>query len=72
MEALSIGPQAGQGGLTGKLVSTILGGQQAQTDLAMKAIEVAAQQQLALQQQQTALLAVALLTGVGSKLNVYA
>ena len=71
MEALTNSPAAGNGGLTGKLVQTILDGQRAQTNLAIKTIEVAAQQQLALQQQQTALLAVALLTGVGSRLNVF-
>jgi hypothetical protein len=71
VEALSLGPVSGQGGLTGKLVQTIMDGQRAQTDLALKTIEVAAQQQLALQQQQTALMAVALLTGVGSRINVF-
>jgi hypothetical protein len=62
----------GQGGLTGKLVTTLMEGQQAQTELALKTIEVVAKQQMALQQQQTALMAVALLTGVGSRLDVYA
>jgi hypothetical protein len=63
---------SGFGSLAGKLVTTLLEGQQAQTNLALKTIEVAAKQQIAFQQQQTALLAVALLTGVGSRLNVYA
>jgi hypothetical protein len=72
VEALTIGPSLGQGGLTGKLVTTIMEGQKAQTELAIKTIEVAAQQQLALQQQQTALMTVALLTGVGTRLNVFA
>ena len=71
MEALTNGPLTGQGGLTGKLVSTIMEGQKAQTELSMKTIEVAVQQQMALQQQQTALLAVALLTGVGTRLNIF-
>jgi hypothetical protein len=58
-------------GLTGQLVTTLLEGQQAQTDLALKTIEVAARQQLAIQQQQTALMAVAIMTGVGSKLDTF-
>jgi hypothetical protein len=59
------------GALAGNLVQTLMDGQKAQTELAMKTIEIAAKQQLAVQQQQTALLAVAMLTGVGSKLNVF-
>jgi hypothetical protein len=61
----------GYGALAGKLVNTLMEGQQKQTELALKTIEVVAQQQLAVQQQQTTLLAVAMLTGVGSKLNVF-
>jgi hypothetical protein len=61
----------GYGALTGNLVQTLMEGQKAQTELALKTIEVVAKQQLAVQQQQTALLAVAMLTGVGSKLNVF-
>ena len=72
MEALTNGPLTGNGGLTGKLVQTLMDGQKAQTELAIKTIEVVAQQQLALQQQQTALMAVAMLTGVGTKLNIFA
>jgi hypothetical protein len=71
VEALTNGPLAGNGGLTGKLVTTLLEGQKAQADLALKTIEVVAQQQLALQQQTTALAAIAMLTGVGSRLNVF-
>jgi hypothetical protein len=56
--------------LPGSLVTTLLDGQKEQTDLAMKQIEVIAKQQLAIQQQQTALFAVALMTGVGSRLNI--
>jgi hypothetical protein len=55
--------------LPGYLVSTLLDSQQKQTNLALKAIEVAARQQLILQQQQTTLFAAALLTGVGTKLD---
>jgi hypothetical protein len=57
--------------LPGLLVTTLLEGQQRQTDLAMKTIQVAAEQQLAVQQQQTAILAVALLTGIGTKLDTF-
>jgi hypothetical protein len=60
------------GALAGNLVKTLMDSQKAQTDLAMKTIEVATKQQLAIQQQQTALLAVAMLTGVGSKLDIFA
>ncbi|MDR1487512.1 MAG: hypothetical protein LBT62_05915 [Deltaproteobacteria bacterium] len=56
---------------TGQLVTTLLDNQKAQTDLAIKTIEVAARQQMAIQQQQTALMALALMTGIGTKLNVY-
>jgi hypothetical protein len=61
----------GNGSITGQLVTTLLDSQKAQTDLAIKTIEVAAKQQVAIQQQQTALMALALMTGIGSKLNVY-
>ncbi|MDR1040273.1 MAG: hypothetical protein LBR80_08945 [Deltaproteobacteria bacterium] len=57
--------------LPGLLVNTLLDGQKKQTDLALKTIQVAAEQQLAVQQQQTAILAVALLTGVGTKLDTF-
>ncbi|MDR2387167.1 MAG: hypothetical protein LBE80_06230 [Deltaproteobacteria bacterium] len=59
------------GSLAGNLTQTLMESQKAQTELALKTIEVVAQQQMAYQQQQTALLAVAMLTGVGSKLNVF-
>jgi hypothetical protein len=71
VEALTNGPLAGNSGLTGKLVATLLEGQKAQADLALKTIEVVAQQQLALQQQTTAMVAIAMLTGVGSRLDVF-
>jgi hypothetical protein len=57
---------------TGNLVQTLMDSQKAQTELVMKTIEVAAKQQMAIQQQQTALLAVALLTGVGTRINFFA
>ncbi|MDR1051837.1 MAG: hypothetical protein LBP95_12365 [Deltaproteobacteria bacterium] len=53
------------------MVQTLMDSQKAQTELVMKTIEVAARQQMAVQQQQTALLAVALLTGVGTKLDIF-
>jgi hypothetical protein len=56
--------------LPGLLVSTLLDGQKEQLNLAIKEIEVIAKQQQAFQQQQTTLLAVALLTGIGSKLDI--
>jgi hypothetical protein len=58
-------------GAFGKLVNNVLENQKAQTDLAIKTVGIIAQQQAALQQQQTALMAVALLTGVGTRLNVF-
>ncbi|MDR1871144.1 MAG: hypothetical protein LBS60_04325 [Deltaproteobacteria bacterium] len=56
----------------GKLVSSLYEGQKQQTDLAMKTIQLVVEQQLALQQQQTTLQAVALMTGLGGKLNIFA
>jgi hypothetical protein len=56
--------------LPGLLVTTLLDSQKQQTDLAIKQIEVIAKQQQAIQQQQTTLLAVALLTGIGGKLDI--
>jgi hypothetical protein len=61
----------GHQSLAGNLVQTLMDSQKAQTELVMKTIEVAARQQMAVQQQQTALLAVALLTGVGTKLDIF-
>jgi flagellin-specific chaperone FliS len=58
--------------LPGKLVSSLYEGQKEQMDLAIKAVQLVAEQQLALQQQQTTLQAVSILTGLGSKLNVFA
>jgi hypothetical protein len=68
---MNIGAAKGYHSFTGMLVQSLLDNQKAQTELAMKTIEVAAKQQMALQQQQTALFAVALLTGVGSKLDIF-
>jgi hypothetical protein len=55
--------------IPGALVNTLLDGQQKQTELALKSIEIVAKQQLAIQQQETALFAIALMTGVGTKLD---
>jgi hypothetical protein len=57
--------------LPGLLVTTLLDGQQKQADLAIKAVQVAAEQQMIMQQQQTAIMAVALMTGIGTKLNTF-
>ncbi|MDR1395906.1 MAG: hypothetical protein LBK52_07040 [Deltaproteobacteria bacterium] len=57
--------------LPGKLVNTLYEGQKMQTELAIKAVQLVAEQQIALQQQQTTLQAVALFTGVGTKLNIF-
>ncbi|MDR2406097.1 MAG: hypothetical protein LBE27_06970 [Deltaproteobacteria bacterium] len=56
--------------LPGYLALTLLESQQKQTELAMKTMQIVAQQQMAYQQQQTALFAVALMTGIGSKLDI--
>ncbi|MDR1084777.1 MAG: hypothetical protein LBP22_07935 [Deltaproteobacteria bacterium] len=56
--------------LPGKLVNTLFEGQKQQTELAIKTVQLVAEQQLALQQQQTTLQAVALLTGLGTKLDI--
>lgn len=58
-------------GLSGLLVTKLFESQQKQTDLALKTIQVAAEQQIAIQQQQTAIMAVALLTGIGTKVNTF-
>jgi hypothetical protein len=58
--------------LPGKLVSSLYEGQKQQVDLAIKAVQLVTEQQMALQQQQATLQAVALLTGLGSKLNIFA
>ncbi|MDR2351879.1 MAG: hypothetical protein LBF22_01750 [Deltaproteobacteria bacterium] len=56
--------------LTGLLVTSLFKSQKEQTDLALKQIEVITKGQLAIQQQQTALMAVALLSGIGTKINI--
>ncbi|MDR0547993.1 MAG: hypothetical protein LBI10_01050 [Deltaproteobacteria bacterium] len=58
--------------LPGKLVSSLYEGQKQQVDLAIKAVQLVAEQKLALERQQTTLQAVALLTGLGNKLDIFA
>ena len=55
--------------LTGNLVQTLFEGQKAMTDQAMKQISVNMQAQVDLQQQQTALQTVAMMTGIGTQLD---
>ncbi|MDR2142422.1 MAG: hypothetical protein LBR11_11680 [Deltaproteobacteria bacterium] len=63
---------ASNNSLPGKLVSALYEGQKQQVDLAIKTVQLVAEQQVALQQQQTTLQAVALLTGLGNKLDIFA
>ena len=51
------------------LIQTLFDGQQAMTDLAMKQVQVAAQAEVQLQQQATAMEAVAMMTGIGTKVD---
>jgi len=51
------------------LIQTLFDGQQAMTDLAMKQVQVSAQAEVQLQQQATALEAVAMMTGIGTKID---
>ncbi|MDR1578125.1 MAG: hypothetical protein LBT86_07885 [Deltaproteobacteria bacterium] len=53
-------------------MSTLFEGQKQQMDLAIKTVQLVAEQQLALQRQQTTLQTVALMTGLGSKLDIFA
>ena len=51
------------------LIQTLFNGQQAMTDQAMKQVQVTMQAEVALQQQATAMEAVAMMTGIGTKVN---
>ena len=51
------------------LVQILFEGQKAMTDMAMKQTAVNLQAQVSLQQQQTALQTVAMMTGVGTKID---
>ncbi|MDR0882118.1 MAG: hypothetical protein LBP55_06205 [Candidatus Adiutrix sp.] len=55
--------------LTGSLVQTLFEGQKAMTDQAMKQVSVNMQAQMDLQQQQTALQTVAMMTGIGTQVD---
>jgi hypothetical protein len=67
---MNINSNTNANSLPGNLALTLLDNQQKQSELALKTIELVTQQQLAMQQQQTALFAIALMTGVGSKLDI--
>ncbi len=55
--------------IPGDLMQTLFNGQKAVTDLAMKQVAVGLEAQVALQQQQTAMQAVAMMTGIGTKVD---
>lgn len=55
--------------ITGNLVQTLFDGQKAMTEQAMKQVSLNMQAQVMLQQQQTAMEAVAMMTGVGTKID---
>ncbi len=55
--------------LTGNLIQVLYDGQKAVTDQAMKQAAVNMQAQVSLQQQQTAMETVAMMTGIGTKLD---
>ena len=55
--------------ITANLAQVIYGGQQAMTEQAMKQVSANAQAQVMLQQQQTAMEAVAMMTGIGTKID---
>jgi len=54
------------------LVQVLFDGQKAITEQAMKQVKLGAEMQVAMQQQQTALSAVAMMTGIGSKIDTVA
>lgn len=55
--------------LNAGLIQTLYEGQKAMTDLALKQTAVNMQAQLSLQQSQTAMEAVAMMTGIGTKVD---
>ena len=55
--------------INANLVQTLFDGQKAMTDMAMKQVSVNMQAQVALQQQQTTMQTVAMMTGVGTKID---
>jgi len=56
-------------GIQANLAQILFDGQKAVTDQALKQVQVNAQAQVALQQQQTAMATVAMMTGVGTKVD---
>lgn len=56
-------------GIQANLAQILFDGQKAVTDQAMNQIKVQAQAQVALQQQQTAMATVAMMTGIGAKID---
>ena len=57
--------------ITGNLAQILFDGQKAMSDMAMKQVQASAQMQVTAQQQEVALDAVAMMTGVGSKIDTY-
>ncbi len=58
--------------VTANLAKMIYGGQQAMAEQAMKQVQAQAQMQVLAQQQQVALEAVAMMTGIGTKVDTVA
>ncbi len=58
--------------IPGDLVSTLMGGQMKQVDQAMKAAKVGLEMQTKVQQQAQAMEVVAMMTGVGGRVNTFA
>jgi hypothetical protein len=58
--------------IPGDLVSTLMNGQMQQVDQAMKVAKVGMEMQAKMQQQSQAMQVVAMMTGVGGKVNTYA
>lgn len=56
-------------GIQANLAQILFDGQKAVTDQAMNQIKVQAQAQVTLQQQQTAMATVAMMTGIGAKID---
>lgn len=56
-------------GIHANLAQILFDGQKAVTDQTMKQVQVNAQAQVTLQQQQTTMAAVAMMTGIGTKID---
>lgn len=59
-------------GIQSDLVQTLFSGQKAMTDQAMKQVAVGMQAKVDLQEQETAMQAVAMMTGVGTRIDTVA